>query len=285
MQRKKFTLFWLIPLAFLAGCSANGDNELFPKPGPGRPAKVPALERKEPYMSALRFEALKEMAMTVGSQGGLARRSEVINHNLKKEEKRLFEVFNFNAMVLKDNVLPPVLEEGQYALHLDNDETIRLANRVYRIVAPPRFVTAPPIWRDYLWMNYTKPDIPDKPAFLPRSKRERELWNKYVRIGWKNGVRQANDIFEANLNRLKRDYEGMALYRVLLRQNMVTPPYVAKTDLGITGDENEMRIDDKVLRISATSKLNLQGKTWKPVIYNPKKDIPSLDNFLEKLDQ
>lgn len=278
MQRKNLTLFFLLMLTSLAaGCDIAK--------GPGRPAKVPALERKNVSMSALRFEALKEMAMTVGSQGGLARRSEIINRNLKKEEKRLFEVFNFNAMLLKDNVLPPVLAEGQYALHLDNDEAIRLANRVYRIIAPPRFVTAAPIWRDYLWMSYEKPDLPDKPSFLPRNMREREVWNKYVRIGWKNGVRQANDIFEANLNRLKRDYEGMALYRVLLAQNMVTPPYVAKTDLGITGDETEMRVDDQVLRISATSKLNLQGKTWKPVIYNPKKNIPSLDNFLEKLDQ
>lgn len=273
---QKLTFCILLPLVFFTtGCDIS-------KP-PGRPAFVPALERKT-TMSSLRFDSLKEMAMTIGSQGGLARRSEIINRNLKKIEKKLFEVFNFNAVLLNNNVLPPVLEEGVQALNLDNDEAIRLANRVYRIVSPPRFVTAAPVWRDYLWMNYQKPDLPDKPAFLPRNKNEREVWNKYVQIGWRNGLRQANDIFEANLNRLKRDYEGMALYRVLLAQNMVTPPYVSKTNLGITGNENEMRIDDQILRISATSKLNLKGKTWKPVIYNPKKNIPSLDNFLDNLD-
>ncbi len=278
MQNKKTFLFLLpIVIYMMTGCDSV-------QRGPGYPAKVPALERKDTKMSALRFEALKEMAMTIGSQGGLAHRSEVINHYLKAQEKLLFEVFNFNAMLLKDNVLPPVLAEGQYPLHQADNETLRLANRVYRIISPPRFVTAAPVWREYLWMNYPKPDLPDRPAFLPRNQQEREYWNKYVKIGWKNGVRQANDIFEANLNRLKRDYEGMALYKVLLVQNMVTAPYVAKTNLGITGDDKEMRIGDRILRISATSKLNLEGKTWKPSIYNPKKDIPSLDNFLDKLD-
>jgi defect in organelle trafficking protein DotC len=277
MLKQHFSIFFVFVSLFISGCKT-------PPKSPGRPADIPALNKKETKMSGLRFESLKEAAMSVGSQAGLAWRSERINRNLKREEKILFEVFNFQAMVLNHNVLPPVLEEGKNALHLDNNETIRLADHIYRIIAPPRFITAPPTWRDYLWMSYDKPDFAQAYVLRPRNKEERAFWNKYVKIGWDNGVKLANDIFEANLNRLRRDYEGMALYKVLLAQNMVTPPYVAKTDLGITGDENEMRIGDQVLRISATSKLNLKGKTWKPAIYN-RKQRKKCSDLIEKITQ
>src|ERR1700761_1282546 len=116
MQRKKVIIFLLsIALLLLEGCDAPL--------GRGRPAYIPALDKKKGPVNAMRAEALKEMAMSGGSQGGLARRAEKINYMLKKEEARLFEVFNFNAMLLRHNVLPPVLEQGLYALHQDNDET------------------------------------------------------------------------------------------------------------------------------------------------------------------
>jgi len=126
-------------------------------------------------------------------------------------------------------------------------------------------VTAPPTWRDYLWMNYSPPDRPNA-SLLPRDQEEQKVWDQAYEQGWKDGVVQANQIFSENMGRLKRDYNGMILYRKLLAQKMVTPPFVAKSELGVTGDVNEVRVNDQVLRITATSELVPNSKRWKSIV-------------------
>lgn len=216
-------------------------------------------------IGSIRLRFITETATLVGAQGGLAWRSEQINCVLKRQQTQLDDVYNFRALMLKDDIRPPVLEEGQQELTLNGCEAIRTAEQIYRLVSPPCFVTAPPNWRDYLWMRFCQPESPDM-TLLPKSTEEAAVWNCYVATGWQQGVDQANQIFTENVSRLNRDYRGMVLYRKLLAQNMVTPPFVAKTDLGITGDANELRINDRILRIAATSQLNPNADTWKPVV-------------------
>ena len=212
-----------------------------------------------------RMEALKDTALQVGAQGGLAWRSEKINVDLLKQAKHLRNVFNFNALILDNGILPPVLTQGNNTLNLDSPTTIRITDKSYKIVSNARFDTAPPNWRDYLITHFKKPEVPNK-VLLPKTKDEKEIWKEYLDIGWKNGIEQADTIYSENLAKLKRDYEGMILYRKLLAMHMVTPPYVAETDLGVTGDRNHLNIGDKVLRISALPGLNVDSHTWKAFI-------------------
>lgn len=216
-------------------------------------------------VAPMRLAAIEETATSLGAQSGLAWASGQINHMLESEQRNLDQIFNFQMLLLDKNVLPPVLVEGRNALNLDNPETLRLADKVYKIECPPHFVTAAPHWREYLWMNYGYPEKPND-TLIPRDEVERQVWNDCVIKGWQEGIKQANQIFEANMGRLKRDYTGMILYRTLLAQHMVTPPYVAKTELGVTGDDNNMRINDQVLRITATSRLIEDTSKWKAVV-------------------
>ena len=57
----------------------------------------------------------------------------------------------------------------------------------------------------------------------------------------------------------------MVLYRKMLAQDMVSAPFVAKADLGVTGDAKEMRIDDRILRITAHSQLQTDSSKWQPI--------------------
>lgn len=214
---------------------------------------------------AIRHQALQETALSIGAQSALAWRSVRINQTLKGHDAELQRVFNFNALLLNDNVLPPVLEEGRDTLKLDDDNTIRLADRTYRIISQARFVTTPPTWHDYISMNFSQPPRPDN-TLLPLNADERKVWKKYVEIGWNEGIQQANNMFNENLARLKRDYKGMALYRALLAQHMVSEPYVAKANLGITGSGEDMRINDQVLRITALPTLQTNSREWKPAM-------------------
>ncbi len=229
-------------------------------------------------VSAIRSQALQETALSVGAQSGLAWRSKQINAILEQHDPNLRRVFDFNSMLLSDNVLPPVLAEGRDTLHIDGDNAIRLADRTYKIISQARFVTTPPNWQQYLIMHYDTPPRPDN-TLLPITKRERITWKKYVSIGWKEGIQQANTIFAENLARLKRDYKGMALYRSLLAQNMVSMPYVAKANLGITGSGEDMRINDQVLRITALPALQTNAKQWTPAMSETDVGIPQSTHY------
>lgn len=221
--------------------------------------------------SQIRFKALEDTALSLGAQGGLGYASQEINTNLLKDKKHLETIFNFNGMMLTHGVLPPVLVQGDDSLNLDDPDTIRIADKTYKIVAQARFATTPPNWRDYLWQEFDKPEIPNK-ILLPETREERQLWKRSIKIGWDKGIEQAHSIFQQNLARLKRDYSGMILYRKLLQEHMISAPYVSKTELGITGDGEVMRVNDQVLRITEHPQLQTESKGWKAIVVKSNDD-------------
>lgn len=228
-------------------------------------SKVPRAGFGETDVNAIRYAAIQEAASSLGARSGLAWQARNIDFALQAESTFIDQVFDFNQLLLDHNVLPPVLSENDDSLNVDNDDTLRIASKTYRILRPARFVTAPPNWRDYLWMRYDRPKVTNR-ALLPQSPSEAEVWNHYFKKGWVEGIQQANNIFVDDLNRLKRDMIGMILYRKLLAENMVSPPYVAKAQLGITGDATQLRINDQVMRITAQSELQPNPKQWQPIL-------------------
>lgn len=216
-------------------------------------------------LAPLRTQGLREAALSVGARGGLAWRTQEINLVLLQNESLLYRLFNFNAMLLEKNVLPPVLIEARNTLNLAGFNVIRLADRTFQILCQAKFVTAPPTWRDYLWLSYKIPEIPDK-SLLPRTREERFVWKKYTLEGWKAGLQQAELIYKENLGRLKRDYEGMIRYRTLLAQNIVSPPFVGQLDMGVTGGGSDLTVNDRILRITAFPALQPDSRSWKTEI-------------------
>lgn len=216
-------------------------------------------------LSQLRVKSLEDSAMSIGAQAGLASASKQINEQMEKDDKYLDSIFNFYGMVLSHGVIPPVLVASDNSLNLDDPNTIRVADRTYKIIQQARFATTPPNWREYLVTNYEKPTLPDK-TLLPKNAEEQKIWRRGIRRGWEKGIEQAHNIFQQNLARLKRDFRGMALYRKLLQEKMITPPFVARTELGITGDGTDMRVNDQVLRIVEHPQLQTNSRGWNAVV-------------------
>lgn len=218
-------------------------------------------------VSKLRLQAIQETATSLGAQGGLYAGTKKINAFLEGTQAELDETFNFNSLLLDHNVLPPVLVESNDIYNLASSDSIRVADKTYKIVRQARFVTTPPNWREYLIMNYSKPEAPNE-SLLPKNRAEQRVWIKSIQSGWIQGTKQAHTIYLDNVSRLKRDYNGMLLYRELLAQHMVSQPHVTTTQLGVTSNSNasQLYINDKVLRITALPKLNSNAKTWTPVI-------------------
>ncbi len=232
-------------------------------------------------MGKIREMGLRETALSLGAQSGLASRAKVIDEQLIHEARNLDAIFDFNSLTLAHDILPPVLLEGRNTLNLADAQTIRISDRTYKVSKQAHFVTTPPNWRQYLWMDYKKPETPNV-TLLPKTREERIVWSQCVEKGWKDGVEQANTILEESIARIKEDFAGMILYRKLLAMNMVSPPYVSNTDLGVTGDGGEIHIDDRVLRITALPALNINSKEWRAAV---SKDEDALEQFnqMEKL--
>ncbi len=239
--------------------------------------------RNSKKTSKIREMAIKETALSLGAQSGLAMRSKQIDDQLVQQTRNLDAIFDFNALILEHNVLPPVLLEGRNTLNLADTQTIRISNRTYKVAKQAHFVTTPPQWRQYLWMDFSQPE-PPHPSLLPTTKEEREIWSAFIEKGWQNGVDQANTILEESIARIKEDFVGMILYRKLLAMNMVSPPYVSNTDLGVTGDGDEIHIDDKVLRITALPALNTNSDQWRAAVAKDENAISQFDSMEKRVE-
>lgn len=239
--------------------------------------------RNKPTTGKIREMALKETALSVGAQSGLAWRAKYIDEQLVKQTRNLDTIYDFNALVLEHNVLPPVLLEGRNTLNLADTQTIRISDRTYKVSKQAHFITTPPDWRQYLWMDYKPPESPHI-SLLPNTKEERQLWMTYVEKGWNNGVEQANTILEESIARIKEDFTGMILYRKLLAMNMVSPPYVSNTDLGVTGDADEIHIDDRVLRITALPALNVNSDEWRAAVAKDEEALTEFNNMEKRVE-
>jgi defect-in-organelle-trafficking protein DotC len=77
-------------------------------------------------------------------------------------------------------------------------------------------------------------------------------------------VKQAEETFESDVDRLANDYTGMVRYRELLAQGMISKPYTLADDRGVTGGGSEMRVGDRGVTITGQSALITESQAWNP---------------------
>jgi defect-in-organelle-trafficking protein DotC len=211
-------------------------------------------------------EAIRKVGLSYGAQSGLAWQSQKISETLNKYSRELDTIYDFNFLLMYGKVMPPIIEESYLTYNIANAKEVRMADKEIKIIRQARFVSNAPTWHDYIDLNYDKPKAPPL-AITPQTEEELVIWQAAVSEGWRQGVAQAKDNFSTALNYLNRDFIGMTAYYTLYAQNMISSPVTTSTKLGVTGDENAMRIGDQVLRITALSRLNTKNANqWDPVI-------------------
>ena len=221
-----------------------------------------------------RGEALREAALSYGARGGLAARAFAINELLRRFEARLDAAYDFHSLVLavgdgQTLMRPPVVTEAEMAFALaDGGQTARETGHLYAITRQAQLASAPPNWRTYLVRTWVTP-TPPPDALRPRSDEEVVYWDRWVAEGWAKGERQAVEIFLSDLARLERDLIGMARYRVLLRAGLVESPTLAFERKPVEGGRDQMRVDDKTIRITNQPGLNADQKQWHPDAHQP----------------
>jgi len=216
----------------------------------------------------VRHDGLREAAMSYGARGGLASRTWEIRQTLKEKEAYLDRIYDFKRLLIPAPsglmLEPPIISEAEDALLIeDQGQEAAVADRIYNINADARIVSVARNWRAYLerdWGEVTPP-----PSVLyPESEEEYTIWYEALRAGWEEGTQQANEIFQADLDRLNADFRGMIRYRMLLAQGIVSAPYTLQIDRGVTGGGKEMRVGDRALQITGPSELKTEAYQWQP---------------------
>jgi defect in organelle trafficking protein DotC len=218
-------------------------------------------------ISPARANMLSEVALPLGSHKGLADRSAVLVAELEARATRLDTLYRFNALVMKNGMLPPVISEARDAVEATADQ-IRAADRMYKIVAPARFVTIAPSWRDYLFVGLRIKQSQDLPfaAVLPKTAAERDYWKEQITIGYTQGQKLADQILETNRARLDRDYMGMLRYSELLNKGMVSEPTVAVAPSIVSGDRNHINVGDTLYRVTDHGGFVTDPNKWQATI-------------------
>jgi defect in organelle trafficking protein DotC len=257
--------------------AAESDSaEIFPPP--------PSLEelqnvkiQKTPVVSAfptggmpedIRIDAMREAALSYGARGGLSWRTYYIRQEMEGRAAYMDRVFDFRQLLISAPsgllIEPPIITESVDAMMIQQGgQEAAVADRIYNIGRNARIVSTARTWRAYLerqWGLIAPP--PD--LLLPRNNDELQMFRDWVATGWQAGAEQADEIFQADLNKLASDYQGMVRYRMLLAQGMVSPPYALQVDRGVTGGGNEMRVGDRAVSITGLPQLQTGTQGWQP---------------------
>lgn len=256
----------LVVLAYPVGGFAAGSS--VPSLDDLKQMTVGPEAQSEAEIPSIRRQAIIEVAVSLGARSGLLCRAQELLDEVRKNESAFDMTFDFTALVLQGGVMPPVIDEGRNAVVQEEPDMIRTADRIYKVVRPERFVIVVPTWRDYLYVGLMGLTPAERPhdAIIPKNEAERAVWGGSLEKGWATGVKQADEIYLENMARLKRDFEGMVRYRLLLAKGMVTPPRLASSHAVAKGDKREMTVNDSVHVITEHGGLETNAKRWRPVV-------------------
>ena len=266
--------FTLIIMSAPTYAKAFGDDLTTPAPPPslaelqGLPAGSGGDEGEDGMPFDIRLEALKEAAVSYGARGGLAYRTYEIRAELEKRATYMDKIFNFGQLLIPAPsgfmIEPPIISENINAMLIDNGgQEAAVSDKIYNIISNAKISSAARNWRIYLEREWGDVDPPPE-ILRPRDDGEQAMLSDLLAKGWEQGVLQANEIFEEDLNRLTADFRGMVRYRTLLAQGMVSPPYALHVDRGVTGDGNEMRVGDRAVQITGVPELITGTDQWRP---------------------
>jgi len=219
-----------------------------------------------PDVSETRRQLLEEAGQTVGFRGGKAERAWELRQSLDKRAGRLDLQWDFRTLISAQGWLPPVVDEAVDVAHI-TPRQIHMANSVYEIIAPERFVSNPPSWRSWLLAGLaTVPTDGPESSVLPENSVQKDLWQAAIRKGWAEGRISADRTLEANFNRLTRDYRGMLLYSFALREGFMTKPVITDQQQTVTGDRQKLTTGDRVRTLKENAGFIPDKTQWRPVI-------------------
>ncbi|ALN21960.1 MULTISPECIES: type IV secretory system conjugative DNA transfer family protein [Ectopseudomonas] len=212
----------------------------------------------------LRFRAVREEALRVGAQTGLAYRYGLIMEYLNTNEPKLNVTFSFAGFVKEGRLLVPAIVQTPNQFILDQEKAeARVVRDAYTIEEEAKIISVVPTWRDYLWQQYGYPEPPHS-SMLPRSETEVIAWKAGLDEGWRAGVRQADSIYQDRLASLTKAVEGRHLYKTLESKEMISPAALKVVANRVTFNGRTMNVGEVIYSIKDIANYKQSGD-WRPV--------------------
>lgn len=215
-------------------------------------------------VSLLRPMAIREAAQLVTLQTAIAWRYKRLLERVESYSGIMDTAFNFSPLLMTHGdalIMPPVLTRAGASMRIEKPDTATSSTTSYELLAPARYVSAAPHWREFLMTDgFPAPEKPN-PAVMPKDDRERAIWRTAVREAWAQGVAEADQLFADNVARMTREYRGVMLYHLLTAQHLLSRVGTASADLGMkTSDNgNKLNIGQRVYRITAPSVFTIKN--------------------------
>jgi defect-in-organelle-trafficking protein DotC len=109
---------------------------------------------------------------------------------------------------------------------------------------------------------------------LSASEEERNIWRSSVKNGWDQGVEQANIMLTQAMDRLNRDFTGMARFHRFVVEGKVSMPAIATEDIPVTKKGDTMAIDETLLRITTLPEFSSKMAAWQGIVLSNAKASP-----------
>lgn len=212
---------------------------------------------------SLRVAAVRQEALRVGAQSGLAKRYEAITTYLDANENRLNVLYNF-APFVDGKILLPAVSKNQDTFTLDaEDGTATMVRTSYTISQEAQIISSPPTWRDYLYQEFEMPEESHS-SVLPVGPKEIKVWEEGIVEGWKAGITMADEVFSDRLADLTKNIEERYRYQLLLNQGVVTAPVAGVDRRSITYDGRTINVGETVYSVEQPVNYTASPE-WKPV--------------------
>jgi len=213
----------------------------------------------------------RDAALSYGMRGGLAWRTWETCQRLDGQAATLDRIWTFRSLAIAVPgsfavVVPPVVTAADRSMAVAGDgKSATFSQKKFDILVDAKIASIAPDWRNYLYRVWQNPAVPD-PLLLPRSAEEKKAWDAAVDQGWQLGIRQADEIFELDLNRLRRDFEGMVRFRELVARGLIRDIYLSATDLGVQGGGKTLIIGEQAVRITEPAALDPRTGNWRAYV-------------------
>lgn len=237
----------------------------------------------DPFADDHRVLAVKEAAMVVGSQHGYISRLNKLKRLFKSLEDYLDANWDFSLLMKLANgnqngrfLIPPVLQEVNDMKMLgDGARTIRISQKVHRIIRPERLSLMPIDWRSYLL--YDDPiDAALPPADLfpdDENPIERQVWKEAIAEGWVQGAKHAEREMSYRIQRMSSDFIGMTRYIKMTMTGKMKETIVSYSSQDVAGGGRELIEGEEIYRIAVPAQFNGNPADWKPMILSARDSL------------
>ncbi len=198
----------------------------------------------------LRVRSMREEGYAYGLRSGVAWRYAQIEEVLQKHSAYLDQIYAFQPLLIEGRWLPPIVGRFEDSFAVDSETLASAITVGYRIDAGARIVGDAPDWRGFLMRRFAPPEFPAD-QILPKNRAESDAWAAAVRAGFAKGARQADVIYQANLDVMTNALTGMINYHILVSQGVMTTVATETRQLGIRVGDAHVNVGEIVYETKA----------------------------------